>query len=334
MIVRIELKNLRYKGEHYFFNDILFTGEAYDYRDNQVYQIHEINEGVIVASHDYGLLGRAGMPKLDYYCIDVDKDVESAFLTGHIQNKPYTGVCYIFKSGFLASEILFIDGILRESFDVMFDGTGRFSSYYKGKLDQTETTEDREINIRWRDNYLFSIDSYCLDFSKRGKTCRLELTFNERRQIDDICMKGDYTYLNLLVPRDELGLDFTAFDELLMKKDIMAENLRFWSVDDKTFNEWFDGGLLNQVKNLTLFEMELSLKTITKLAALPNLQSLVWNLLSLPIEGNRLYDQMTQQYTVLAHALFALKESKGIKVEFVCDNIDLFPKYLFNNATQ
>jgi len=34
MIVRIELNQLENRSGYYFFNDFLFTGLAYDHRDN------------------------------------------------------------------------------------------------------------------------------------------------------------------------------------------------------------------------------------------------------------------------------------------------------------
>lgn len=45
MTVRIELNQLDNRSGYYFFNDFLFTGEAYDHRDNQLYQVYEITDG-------------------------------------------------------------------------------------------------------------------------------------------------------------------------------------------------------------------------------------------------------------------------------------------------
>ncbi|OCG21208.1 hypothetical protein [Gilliamella sp. App4-10] len=65
MIVRIELNQLEKRSNDYFYNDTPFNGEAYDHRDNQLYQVYEITDGVITGSRDYGVFEANGMIKLE-----------------------------------------------------------------------------------------------------------------------------------------------------------------------------------------------------------------------------------------------------------------------------
>jgi transglutaminase-like putative cysteine protease len=66
MIVRIELNQLEKRSNDYFYNDTPFNGEAYDHRDNQLYQVYEITDGVITGSRDYGFFEANDQPKVDY----------------------------------------------------------------------------------------------------------------------------------------------------------------------------------------------------------------------------------------------------------------------------
>lgn len=104
----------------------------------------------------------------------------------------------------------------------------------------------------------------------------LTLFFNEQKQINQLIIdgEGNYSYASLLVPQDDLPVDFKTFDELLAKEDIFAEDLSILSIDDKLLNQWLNRGFLNRVKRLEVDKIETKPATINKLAKLPSLDKL------------------------------------------------------------
>ncbi|WP_143421990.1 hypothetical protein, partial [Gilliamella bombi] len=190
------------------------------------------------------------------------------------QGKPFTGLCYQYSFGFVQVEHLCIDGWFVKNISYYPDGTGRIKSYEEKHIDITETTGDREWYLEWENNAYKRIESRYLDYAGTDHSGNIKLYFNEQKQISRAIIEDDYAYVSLLVPRDDLGLDFKTFDDLLAKQDIFADNLSIWSIEDSLFNQWLDRGLLNQVKQLELCYANIELSTIARLAELPSLQTL------------------------------------------------------------
>ena len=334
MIVRIELNQLENRSGYYFFNDFLFTGEAYDHRDNQLYQVYEIIDGVITGSRDYGFLQTDGMIKVDYDLLNSgDFDYEMNQIPYYYQNKPFTGLYYNYHFGFVLSEAVCIDGWIVKNIIFYPDGTGRIREYEEKHIDITETTGDRTWSLQWENNSLKWIESRYLDY-KCEHSGYLKLYFNEQEQIKRTIIEGDYTYVSLLVPRDDLPLDFKTFNELLAKKDIFADELSIWSIEDKLFNQWLDSGLLNQVKQLELYKAKIELSTIARLTELPSLHVLNYTERSVFQTNLIQAEKQKQQFRAQALALYALQQTSQIKVTFTDDYIDYFQEFLPDELKQ
>jgi hypothetical protein len=329
MIVRIELNQLEKRSNDYFYNDTPFNGEAYDHRDNQLYQVYEITDGIITGSRDYGFFGTNGMVKVDYELLhsgDFDYEMNDIPYTYH--GKPFTGLFYDYSSGFVLGESLCINGWIVKDISYHPDGTGRIKRYEEKHIDITETTGDRTWYLEWENNACKRIESRYLDYAETDHSGNLELHFNEQKQIEQVIIKDDYAYVSLLVPRDDLGLDFKTFDDLLAKQDIFADNLSIWSIEDSLFNQWLDRGLLNQVKQLELCYANIELSTIGRLAELPALQTLNYRESSV-YKTNLVYaEKQKQQYRAQALALFALQQNSNIKITFNDGRIDYFQEFL------
>ena len=269
MIVRIELNQLENRSNYYFYNDILFTGEAYDHRDNQLYQVYEITDGEITGSRDYGFFETNGMVKVDSELVhsgDFDyvmNDIPYTYL-----GKPFTGLFYDYFAGFVSGEALCINGWIVKDISFYPDGTGRLRIYEEKHIDITETTGDREWSLQWENNSFKRIESRYLDYQDTHHTGELVLFFNDQNQIQHVNIKGDYAYVSYLVPRDDLEIDFKTFNDLLAKQNIFADNLSIWSIEDALFNQWLDQGLLNQVKQLELYHTQVKPLTLTKIQRL------------------------------------------------------------------
>jgi hypothetical protein len=329
MIVRIELNQLENRSNYYFYNDILFTGEAYDHRDNRLYQVYEITDGIITGSRDYGALQAEGMIKIDYDLLDSgDFDYEMNDICYSYQGKPFTGLCYQYSFGFVQVEHLSIDGWFVKSIGYYPDGTGRINRYEEKHIDTTETTGDRTWNLEWENNVCKRIESRYLDYAGTDHSGNLKLYFNEQKQISRAIIEDDYVYVSLLVPRDDLDLDFKTFDDLLTKQDIFADNLSLWSIEDSLFNQLLDRGLLNQVKQLELCYANIELSTIGRLAELPTLQTLNYQEISVYQTDLVRAEKQKQQYRAQALALFALQQNSNIKITFNDGRIDYFQEFL------
>ncbi|MCO6551309.1 MAG: hypothetical protein J6580_11630 [Gilliamella sp.] len=335
MIVRIELNQLEKRSNYYFYNDTPFNGEAYDHRDNQLYQVYEITDGVITGSRDYGFFEANGQPKVDYELLHSgDFDYEMNDIPYTYQGKPFTGLFYDYSSGFLLGESLCINGWIVKDISYYPDGTGRIRKYEEKHIDITETTGDREWYLEWENNAYKRIESRYLDYAGTDHSGNIKLYFNEQKQIKQVIIKDDYAYVSLLVPRDDLGLDFKTFDDLLAKQDIFADNLSIWSIEDSLFNQWLDRGLLNQVKQLELYHANIELSTIARLAELPSLQTLNYQEISV-YKTNLVYaEKQKQQYRAQALALFALQQNSNIKITFNDGRIDYFQAFLPDDLKQ
>ena len=309
MIVRIELNQLENRSNYYFYNDILFTGEAYDHRDNQLYQVYEITDGEITGSRDYGFFETNGMVKVDSELVhsgDFDyvmNDIPYTYL-----GKPFTGLFYDYFAGFVSGEALCINGWIVKDISFYPDGTGRLKKYEEKHIDITETTGDREWSLQWENNSLKSIESRYLDFQDTNHTGNLKLLFNDKEQINRVIIEDDYAYVSCLVPRDDLEIDFKTFNDLLAKQNIFADNLSIWSIEDALFNQWLDQGLLNQVKQLELYKTKIELSTIARLIKLPSLERLNYQESSLYQTDLVHAEKQKQQYRAQALALFALNK--------------------------
>ncbi|AJA45610.1 hypothetical protein FPB0191_01794 [Frischella perrara] len=334
MIVRIELNQLENRSNYYFYNDILFTGEAYDHRDNQLYQVYEITDGEITGSRDYGFFETNGMIKVDYDLLQSGEnfDYEMNQLPYYFQGQPFTGVMYEYRFGFVLSEAIFINSWLIEHISFYPDGTGRIRLYEKNDIDPTETTGDRTWYLESENNSFKRIESRYLDYQDTHHTGELVLFFNDQNQIQHVNIKGDYAYVSYLVPRDDLEIDFKTFNDLLAKQNIFADNLSIWSIEDALFNQWLDQGLLNQVKQLELYHTQVKPLTLTKIQKLQSLQEL-------KISESKIYEDddplsiklQKQRFTELASALYSLKESCSIHVILVDDDENILEKYLPND---
>lgn len=332
MIVRIELNQLENRSNYYFYNDILFTGEAYDHRDNQLYKVYEITNGKITGSRDYGFFETNSMIKVDSGLIHGgDFDYEMNDIPYTYLGKPFTGLFYDYFAGFVSGESLCINGWIVKDISFYPDGTGRLKQYEEKHIDITETTGDREWFLQWENNSFKKIQSRYLDYQGTHHTGELELFFNVQNQIQQVIVKGDYAYVSCLVPRDDLEIDFKTFNHLLAKQNIFANNLSIWSIEDALFNQWLDQGFLNQVKQLELYHTQVKPLTLTKIQKLRSLQKL-------KISESKIYEDddplsiklQKQRFTELASALFSLKESCSIHVILV-DDENILEKYLPND---
>jgi hypothetical protein len=335
MIVRIELNQLENRSNYYFYNDILFTGEAYDHRDNRLYQIYEITDGIITGSRDYGFFEANGMVKVDYELLhsgDFDYEMNDIPYTYH--GKPFTGLFYDYSSGFVLGESLCINGWIVKDISYYPDGTGRIRNYEEKHIDITETTGDRTWNLEWENNVCKRIESRYLDYTGSHHSGNLELHFNEQKQISRAIIEDDYAYVSLLVPRDDLDLDFKTFDDLLTKRDIFADNLSLWSIEDSLFNQLLDRGLLNQIKQLELFYTNIEYSTLARLAQLPSLQTLKCKESSVYQTDLVAAEKQKQQYRAQALALFALQQNSNIKITFNDGRIDYFQEFLPDDLKQ
>jgi hypothetical protein len=337
MKVRIELNQLEKRSNYYFYNDTSFNGEAYDHRDNQLYQVYEITDGVITGNRDYGALQAEGMIKIDYDLLNSGEyfDYEMNQLPYYFQGQPFTGIAYEYRFGFVLAEAIFINSWLVEYISFFADGTGRLKRYEKNDIDITETTGDREWYLEWENNAYKRIESRYLDYAGTAHSGNIKLYFNEQKQIKQVIIKDDYAYVSLLVPRDDLGLDFKTFDDLLAKQDIFADNLSIWSIEDSLFNQWLDRGLLNQVKQLELYHTNVQPLTITKMQQLQSLQQLKISEWKIDENDKPLFiKQQKQRFLELASALFLLKESCSIDVILEDDDENIFEKYLPDDLKQ
>ena len=330
MIVRIELNQLENRSNYYFYNDILFTGEAYDHRNNQLYQVYEITDGEITGSRDYGFFETKGMIKVDCDLLQSGEnfDYEMNQLPFYFQGQPFTGVTYQYRFGFVLSEAIFINSWLIEHISFYPDGTGRIRLYEKNDIDPTETTGDRTWYLESENNSFKRIESRYLDYQDTHHTGELELFFNDQNQIQQVIIKGDYAYVSCLVPRDDLEIDFKTFNDLLAKQNIFADNLSIWSIEDALFNQWLDQGLLNQVKQLELYKTKIELSTIARLIKLPSLERLNYQESSLYQTDLVHAEKQKQQYRAQALALFALQQNSNIKITFTDGRVDYFQAFL------
>ncbi|WP_276922254.1 hypothetical protein [Frischella perrara] len=335
MIVRIELNQLENRSNYYFYNDILFTGEAYDHRDNQLYQVYEITDGEITGSRDYGFFETNGMVKVDSELVhsgDFDyvmNDIPYTYL-----GKPFTGLFYDYFAGFVSGEALCINGWIVKYISFYPDGTGRLRKYEEKHIDITETTGDREWSLQWENNSLKSIESRYLDFQDTNHTGYLKLLFNDKEQINRVIIEDDFAYVSLLVPRDDLELGFKTFDDLLAKQNIFADNLSIWSIENTLFNQWLDLGLLNQIKELELCFVNFDLLTIARLAKLTSLKKLKYQVDSLNQTDLVHAEKQKQQYRAQALALFTLQQNSNIKITFTDGRIDFFQMLLPDELKQ
>jgi hypothetical protein len=335
MIVRIELNQLEKRSNYYFYNDTPFNGEAYDHRDNQLYQVYEITDGIITGSRDYGVFEANGMIKVDYELLHSgDFDYEMNDIRYSYQGKPFTGLCYQYSFGFVQVEHLCIDGWFVKTIGYYPDGTGRIKRYEEKQIDITETTGDRTWNLEWENNVCKRIESRYLDYAETDHSGNIKLYFNDQKQISRAIIEDDYVYVSLLVPRDDLGLDFKTFDDLLAKQDIFADNLSIWSIEDSLFNQLLDRGLLNQITQLELSYTNIEYSTFARLAQLPSLQTLKCKESSVYKIDLVAAEKQKQQYQAQALALFALQQNSNIKITFNDGRIDYFQEFLPDDLKQ
>ena len=112
MIVRIELNQLENRSGYYFFNDSLFTGEAYDHREQKLFKVYQITEGKITAEQDFGFFKHAQQVKIDYNVVIDDYENGDPL---YYHGKLFNGITYEYKDGFVFSEALWNDGYAVEN---------------------------------------------------------------------------------------------------------------------------------------------------------------------------------------------------------------------------
>ncbi|WP_295841111.1 hypothetical protein, partial [uncultured Apibacter sp.] len=198
----------------------------------------------------------------------------------------------------------------------------------------TETTGDREWSLQWENNSLKSIESRYLDFQDTNHTGNLKLLFNDKEQINRVIIEDDFAYVSLLVPRDDLEIDFKTFNDLLAKQNIFADNLSIWSIEDALFNQWLDQGFLNQVKQLELYKTKIELSTTARLIKLPSLERLNYRESSLYQTDLAHAEKQKQQYRAQALALFALQQNSNVKIRFTDGRVDYFQAFLPDELKQ
>ncbi|TEA27134.1 hypothetical protein, partial [Candidatus Schmidhempelia bombi] len=103
--VRVELSYLQQIDGLYFLNDVLFTGLAYDHREQKLHKVYQITQGKITAEDDYGFFKYPTPIKIDYDVINEEHDYDYELF---YQGKLFNGITYCYSNGFVSMELFWI----------------------------------------------------------------------------------------------------------------------------------------------------------------------------------------------------------------------------------
>lgn len=308
MTVRIKLQALTKSGMLYTYNDVPFTGEAYDHPDELLKKVYILNRGVIVAEKNHGVLvpEQPAPLQVNERLLNVDDyyDAENDDYPAYYQGKPFTGIGYFYVDGFCRTESQYLEGDDIEVISWLADGTGRISDYEK-------TDSEHYYRFTWEYGQLAKFY-----LSKDGAKNSLSCHMNEEQQITLMMLEGDYRQVYPQIPRSDLGLDFQTVDELL-QRDQIAGKLEIYGISDNLFNDLLSAHYFSTVKHLILSETEIAPETVKKLVKLPQLTTL--SIIDSKFTGEEFPVNQTEREAALNQALQWVHQQTGCKVELKRD---------------
>jgi len=264
MPVRVELNHLMVMDGYYFLNDVLFTGLAYDHRDKTLYKVYQMVDGKISSEQDYGFFERAGFAKFDY---DTIEDFYEAYVEFIYQGKPFNGITYDYRDGFVWGELLWVDGYNVESIGWYPDGSGLVEEY---EVDYDKYT----CKFEWHYKQLISAK-----VRKGGvsNNIRFTISINEQNKIKSCVLGGDnIADLGELVRCSDLPLPANTLDGLLAHY-ALADNIYLNINNEVNFNYFIAHVPFQSIKNLRFQTEKFSLSALAPLMDLPNIKSICLN---------------------------------------------------------
>ena len=308
--VRVELSHLQIIQDFYVLNDVLFTGLAYDHREQKLFKVYQITEGKITAEQDFGFFKHAQQVKIDYNVVIDDYENGDAL---YYHGKLFNGVTYDYKDGFVFSEMLWNDGYVVEIIGWYPDGSGLIL-YYK-----TDYNEDK-CKCEWNYKQLISIDCRKGNINKETS---FTLTLNEQNQIKSCVLSThNMACLDNLIPRDDVPLPANSLSGLLAYYPL-ADDIFLNIFSDNDFNYFINHTDFRSIKKLKLSTENLSLPVLNKLMALPNLNTIFldeggisdYQLADLPEKERAIKQQQCDERNhALLDLLFALQAQQNCDI--------------------
>ncbi|WDM18958.1 hypothetical protein J4T76_01030 [Gilliamella sp. B3022] len=308
--VRVELSHLQIIQGVYFLNDVLFTGLAYDHRQQKLFKVYQITEGKITAEQDFGFFKQHYEIKIDYSVIDDEHDFENPV---YYQGKLFTGITNGYRNGFVSSELLWNDGYVVEMMSWYADGSGLIRRY--------ETIyDDNQCKFEWNYKQLMNIN--CRKKNANSLT-RFTLEINDQNQIKSCLLSAnDMACLDKLISRDDIPLPANSLSGLLADYPL-AEEISLYVLSDHDFIYFMHHADFQSIKKLELSTQNLSLPVLNKLMDLPNLQSIFfkengvsdYQLADLPEKERAIKQQQCDERNyALLQLLFALQAQQNCEI--------------------
>ncbi|MCX8657052.1 hypothetical protein J3U08_09640 [Gilliamella sp. B2894] len=309
--VRVELSHLQIIQGVYFLNDVLFTGLAYDHRQQKLFKVYQITEGKITAEQDFGFFKHAQPVKIDYdVVIDEYENGDPLYYHG----KLFNGVTYEYKDGFVFSEALWNDGYSVETIGWFPDGSGLIYLY------ETNYHNDK-CKFEWNYKQLVNIDCRKGDVNKE---ISFTIKINDKNQIKSYVLSADnMACLDKLISRDDIPLPANSLSGLLADYPL-AEEIFLNIFSDHDFNYFMHHADFRSIKKLKLSTENLSLPVLNKLMDLPNLQSIFldedrisrYQLADLPEKERAIKQQQCDERNhALLQLLFALQAQQNCDIQ-------------------
>ncbi|OCG44722.1 hypothetical protein A9G28_01860 [Gilliamella sp. Fer1-1] len=255
--VRVELSYLQQISGLYFLNDVLFTGLAYDHREQKLHKVYQITQGKITAEDDYGFFKYHSPIKINYDVIEEEHDYDYELF---YQGKLFNGITYCYCDGFVYMELFWVDGYVVETISWYPDGSGLIRYY------EMNYTENR-CKIEWNYKQLKMIDIM-------REQENISFNFNNNNQIKFCFLAVDnIAHLGNLVKRDDLPLPANNLTELLAHYPL-ADEIKINIQRNDNFDYFINHTHFRAIKKLQLSTVHLSLPVLTQLMELPNLTSI------------------------------------------------------------
>ena len=264
--VRVELSHLQVIQGFYFLNDVLFSGLAYDHREQKLHKVYQMTEGKITGEQAFGFFKHSSGVKIDFAVIEDDVDYEFRNLV-YYQGELLNGVTYEYCDGFVLSESLWVDGWEVELITWYVDGSGLVRRF---ELDYDENRS----NFKWDYKRLISVDCTKGDINSRSS---FTISVNEQNQINSFVLDTkDTASLEKLVQYDDLPLPANSLSGLLAYYPL-AEEVSLSIFSDENFEYFAAHTNFQPVKRLQIATKHLSLALLTKYMDLPQLTWLFFN---------------------------------------------------------
>ncbi|MFQ1005294.1 hypothetical protein [Gilliamella sp. CG22] len=258
--VRVELSHLQVIQGFYFLNDVLFSGLAYDHREQKLHKVYQMTEGKITGEQAFGFFKHSSGVKIDFAVIEDDVDYEFRNLV-YYQGELLNGVTYEYCDGFVLSESLWVDGWEVELITWYVDGSGLVRRF---ELDYDENRS----NFKWDYKRLISVDCTKGDINSRSS---FTISVNEQNQINSFVLDTkDTASLEKLVQYDDLPLPANSLSGLLAYYPL-AEKVSLNIFSDENFIYFAAHTNFQPVKRLRIVTEHLSLALLTKSMDLPQL---------------------------------------------------------------